>query len=305
MTTRTALQLLVSAACLSALAWSGTARACSVCGCGDPQLDASDPGAVDGRLRLQLDSEYLTVQAGNEEDPSVVDRLRQYTVRLGATYSPLAGLSVLAQVPFTRKDLSVAGVTSSDVSGLGDVEVGARYSFVDVVNFAARRRQELAISLGTSLPTGSNDRRHDGARIDEHGQLGTGAYGPYAGLHYHVDQGDWYGFGSVSGRYRTTNDFDYRYGPALLWSAHGQYRGFRRVALSLGVDGRQAGPDEVGGEVVANTGGLVLAASPAAYLDVGRGFWFSLRAQLPLYTHLKGEQDVGPTVVAGVQFQAF
>ncbi len=35
------------------------ARACSVCGCGDPLLDAADPAASLGLLRLQLEGEYL------------------------------------------------------------------------------------------------------------------------------------------------------------------------------------------------------------------------------------------------------
>jgi hypothetical protein len=298
-------RLLLTAACAVAVAHAGPARACSVCACGDPQLEASDPGALQGRLRLQLDSEYLTVKAASEEDDAVTDRLNQYTLRLGAAYRPVDRLSLLLQVPLTRKDLAAGGFTSSDVSGLGDVEVGARYAFLEAVSFGARRRQELAVALGSSLPTGSNDRRRDGERIDEHGQPGTGAYGPYAGLHYHVDQGPWYGFASVGGRLHTTNDFDYRYGPALLWSAHAQYRGLRRVALSLGVDGRQAAPDEEDGVTVEHTGGLVLAAAPAAYLDVGRGFWLSLRAQLPFHTRLRGDQEVGPTVVAGLQLQVY
>jgi hypothetical protein len=37
------------------------AYACSVCGCGDPLLASSDPAAITGGLRLQLDTEYLRV----------------------------------------------------------------------------------------------------------------------------------------------------------------------------------------------------------------------------------------------------
>jgi len=40
------------------------AHACSVCGCGDPLLTASDPAAITGKLRFQADTEYLRVDAG-------------------------------------------------------------------------------------------------------------------------------------------------------------------------------------------------------------------------------------------------
>jgi len=41
------------------------AHACSICGCGDPLLASNDPAAMNGRLRLQVDTEYLRMDAGN------------------------------------------------------------------------------------------------------------------------------------------------------------------------------------------------------------------------------------------------
>ena len=54
-----------------ALAAAPAARACSVCACGDPLRTSSDPAAISGRLRLQLDTEYLRIDAGNEETPAL------------------------------------------------------------------------------------------------------------------------------------------------------------------------------------------------------------------------------------------
>ncbi len=290
--------LLPVAAAIAGLLSSPRAWACSVCGCGDPLLSANDPAAVNGRLRLGIDTEYLTVKSGNEANPAATDKLDQYTLRLTGVFSPVAGLSFIGQIPFTRKNLTTDGITGSDLTGIGDVELGARYTLLDVPDFSARRRQSIAISAGTSFPTGSRT-----AGVDEHGQLGTGAWSPYAGIHYRFEQDQWTLFASATGRLRTTSSDDYRYGNAVLWSAHGQFWPIPRLALDLGLDGRYAAADAQNGATVDNTGGTVLAASPGIYWNAAGPFWLSLRAQLPFYSNLYGNQSVGPTAVVGFQLQ--
>ncbi len=103
----------------------------------------------------------------------------------------------------------------------------------------------------------------------------------------------------------STSSFDYQYGPALLWSVHAQHQVLPRLALSLGVDGRQSWADLDHSAAVENTGGLVLAAAPAAYFNLAGGLWVGLRAQLPFYARLRGEQSLGPTLVGGLQYQLF
>ena len=293
-------RMLLCAAAVAALVSSAPASACSVCGCGDPLLAASDPGALSGRMRLGLETEYLNVKSG-----SPADKLDQYTLRLNAVYSPLARLSVIAQLPFTRKDLNNADGSGSNLSGLGDVEVGARYTVVDLPDFAKQGRQTFAVSAGTSLPTGARSATFPGHEVDEHGQLGTGSWGPYAGLHYRFERKQWTGFASVTGRLRSTNSDQYHYGNALLWSVHGEYWLHPKLALDLGVDARHAAADTQAAVAMEDTGGTVLATSPAIYWNAAGPVWFTVRAQLPFYSHLFGVQSVGPTVVAGFQYQVF
>lgn len=283
------------------------AWACSVCGCGDPLLISSDPAAITGRLRLQLDTEYLRVDAGNEEDPLLTDELTQWSYRLNAVYRPIEALALTATLPVVKKDIRAVGggasTRLSDATGLGDVEVAARYAPWRSVHLGKGRVQELALTVGTSMPTGSNELTSGGARIDEHGQPGRGSWSPFAGAHYRLEQGRWLAFASLSGRVSTENDHAYRYGRALLWSVHGQYLPTRRVALDLGVDGRHAAADEAAGETVENTGGTVLSASPGVYLNaVGRA-WLFVRGQLPFLERFRGEQDQLPSVVTGLQYQ--
>jgi hypothetical protein len=294
------------------------ASACSVCGCGDPLLAVNDPAAINGHLRLQVDTEYLRIDAGTDGRPGFTDQLTQWSYRVNVVYRPLDPLSLTVTLPLVSKAIHTVGggtdVTSSSLTGVGDLELGARYALWTSVNLGARRAQEFAVSAGTSLPTGAHDAAApDGTLIDPHGQLGTGAWGPFAGVHYRLEQGDWVGFASLSYRLRTeATYFDaskYKFGDALLWSAHGQYRPARAVALDLGLDGRYAkadratDPDGTVTEGVPSTGGTVLSVAPGAYFNATGSIWLFVRGQVPVYKHLLGEQDVKPSVTAGVQFQ--
>jgi hypothetical protein len=310
----------LAAAAALALAAAGPARACSICGCGDPLLASSDPAAITGGLRLQLDAEYLRIDAGTDGEPGYTDQLTQWSYRLNAVYRPIESLALSATVPWVRKSIrTVGGGTStsdSSLSGLGDAEIAARYAFWSAVSFGARRVQELAVSAGTALPSGKKDARDsDGNLVDPHGQLGTGGWGPFAGLHYRLEVGDWMGVASLSYRIRTeASYFDgtkYEFGDALLWSVHGQYRPVSRLALDLGLDGRYAVADRAvdsDGTVtskVENTGGTVLALAPGVYLNAWGGAWIFARAQLPVHQHLFGEQSVKASLTAGLQYQVF
>lgn len=295
------------AAVAAALASAPRARACSVCGCGDPLLVASDPAAIVGQLRLQADVEYLRVDAANEEDPARTDRLTQWSYRLNAVWRPLDAVALSATLPVVTKVIRTVGggapaTAASDVTGLGDVEVAARWAAWRRVDLGIGRVQELAVSAGTSTPTGPNDLRAAGRRIDEHGQPGTGAFGPFAGIHYRREQGPWTGFASLSGRVHDANGHGYTYGPAALWSVHGQLLVARRVALDLGVDGRHAGADRSAGAAVPSTGGTVIAAAPGVYVDVVGGAWGFVRSQVPVVKRFRGDQDQLPSFTVGLQY---
>jgi hypothetical protein len=123
------------------------------------------------------------------------------------------------------------------------------------------------------------------------------------------------GFGSLSYRLRTEatyfDESKYKFGDAVLWSVHGQYRPVQRLALDLGLDGRYAWADravESDGTVVSkaeNTGGTVLSLAPGVYLRAVGQLWLFARGQVPVYQALYGEQDVKPVFTAGVQYQIF
>ena len=298
--------LALVAACL--VLFYQPAQACSVCGCGDPMLATSDPAAITGKLRFQADVELLQVNAGTDGMPGYTDELTQWSYRLNGVYRPIDDLAVSATLPMATKTINtVGGGTSTQTSrltGLGDVELGARYAVWRSVDLGIGRVQEIAVSAGTSFPTGANGATDaTGERVDEHGQLGTGSFGPYAGLHYRFEQVQWEAFASVSGRMHNANSYDYTYGPAVLWSVHGQYRPMTGLALDLGVDGRYAKADTDHGASVDSTGGWVLAASPGVYVKTFGDLWVFARGQVPFWERLFGDQKVKPTVLGGLQYQ--
>jgi hypothetical protein len=300
------------------LLFAAPAQACSVCGCGDPLLTATDPAAITGRLRLQLDTEYLRIDAGTDGQPGYTDKLTQWSYRLNAVYRPLDDLAFTVTLPLVSKTIHTVGggtdIVNSELTGLGDIDVAARYTAWRSVNLGLGSVHEVAFTVGSSLPTGDhNAKAADGSLIDPHGQLGTGAWGPFVGLHYHFEQGSWLAFVAASYRWRTEGTyFDgsrYKFGNALLGSVHGQYQPVRRVALDLGVDGRYAvadratDPSGVADGAVMNTGGTVLSAAPGVYFNATGPLWLFVRGQVPFYKNLFGEQDVLPSFTTGLQYQ--
>jgi hypothetical protein len=304
-------------------AFTPKAAACSICGCGDPLLAASDPAAVTGKLRLQIDTEYLRVDAGTDGQPGFTDELTQWSYRLNAVYRPISRLSLIATIPVLDKTIHTVGggtdETASHLTGLGDSELGARYALWRAVNYGVGRMQEFAVAGGLMIPTGAHDARStdptsgDVMLVDPHGQLGTGGWGPYLGLHYRLEQAGWMGFADLSYRLRTTGSYfdggKYKFGDAALWSVHGQYRPLTKLAVDLGIDGRYARVDKAtetgasSASFVDNTGGTLLSIAPGVYVNAVSGVWFFARAQIPFYKNLNGAQDVKPSVAFGLQYQ--
>ncbi|HVP61850.1 MAG TPA: hypothetical protein VMT11_14900 [Myxococcaceae bacterium] len=285
-----------------------TAGACSVCGCGDPLVLAGDSAPVAGTVRFALEYEYLTATARSDDQPDRTESLTQMTLRPVVVYSPFGWMNLVLQVPLVRKDWALSGTATAEPetavpTGLGDVDLGVRVFVWNASSIQAQRRQNLALTAGTSFPTGSDDRTTaDGERLDQHAQLGTGAWGPYVGALYAFHQDPWNFILSVTGRFRTTNSDGYRFGDAVLWSAQLRFRVVEPLALQLGVDGRYAGRDRSEGVLQENTGGLVVSAVPGIAWNVAGPVWLLAQVQVPFATHLFGEQTVGVTATASLQF---
>jgi hypothetical protein len=282
------------------------ANACSVCDSGDPLAPAGTAKLDAGQSQIALSYEYLTARARSHDDPLFVEELTQMTLRPVFVFSPWEPLSAVVQVPIVYKNFSetTAGYSPNRTrpTGLGDVDLGVRVFLLSHKDFDRNSWHRFGVSLGSTLPTGRNDAQANGFRIDDHAQLGTGAFTPYAGLIYSFSQDPWNFFCTVHAKRPLENGYGYRYGSALLWSFAVEYRAIDRLSLGLGFDGRYALRDIHDRITVSNTGGLVAAAAPMVKFNVYDTLWLTARAQLPFATHLFGEQSVGPTLMVGVQY---
>ena len=256
------------------------------------------------QLRLAIDFESLSASAASDDVPGASESISQLTVRPVIVYSPVEAVNLVLQVPLVDKAYTLTSPLESNAithAGLGDIDLGARWFFWSRVEFRTMSRQELGVSAGSSLPTGSDDATLDGVRFDDHAQLGTGAWGPYTGLSYGFHHDPWNLFASVTAREHTTNSYGYRYGTSLQWTALGDYRAVDWLALELGVEGRYALEDVAGGQAQVNTGGLVVAVVPGFTLNLWRDLWLRARVQVPAITSFNGVQAVGPTFFASLQ----
>jgi len=283
-----------------------SAFACSVCQSGDPLAPAGSAKLDAGQAQIALHYEYLTARARAHDDPLFVEDLMQMTLRPVFSFSPWEVLSTVLQVPVVYKDFSEStpgyAPNVNKSTGLGDVDLGARIFVLSHKDFRNESWHRLGISLGSTLPTGKNDAQANGFRLDEHAQLGIGAFAPYAGVLYAFSKDPWNFFATVSAKRPLVNAYAYRYGPALMWSFAVEYRPVDWLSFGLGLDGRYAWADIQNGLTVSNTGGLVLAAAPVLKLNLFDELWFVARAQIPFASHLFGEQSVGPTFFGGVQY---
>src|SRR5205814_5881798 len=103
----------------------------SVCGCGDPLVDASEAVPNMSTLRLALNFEVLSADAASDDAPGSREFLTQVTFRPVIVWSPIEELNLVAQIPITRKDWKLEGDENAAAknTGLGDIDLGARYFF--------------------------------------------------------------------------------------------------------------------------------------------------------------------------------
>ncbi len=289
-------------------------------------------------FRLDFESVYLTASALSDNPASTdSESLRQINLNTTLSYAPTDDISLIVMLPLVEKywslsaglndgDAVVPGGSLADTGtpfGVGDVNVGVRYFFWQETDFKSKTHQALALSAGSYLPTGATNivSGITGNPIDTHAQLGTGAFGLYAGLLYnHV----WDDFTlSANGNVvvhttPSTNDiispvFEYTFGASYTGGVSGQLKVGDTLAAGLAVEGRYADADtepnpndnlapRVPTWDTPHTGGTVIDLSPSLYWNVSGDSVLYGKVQIPTITHFNGSQTLGPTYVFGTQF---
>jgi hypothetical protein len=289
------------------------AFACSVCGCGDPLLEAGTTHPMPGTWRINFESLYLTATAQSDDNPLQTESLTQKTLNTIVTYNPVARLTLVGIVPYTQKDWALSAATdgsdpadSASPVGFGDLNFGLRYFLISDVDYETRISQNFAITAGTVIPTGNeNGMDAAGSRIDQHAQLGTGGWGPYGGFLYSFLDKDWMLSANGAAIFHTVNPYQYTYGMSFNWGAQAMLHLNETFALSLGTDGRYSDHDTdssvTPNTTLVNTGGTVIDLTPGIAWSPSEDWGLYSRIQIPIIASLFGTQTVGATVIVGTQ----
>lgn len=223
---------------------------------------------------------------------------------VGAMYAPSDQVTLMAMVPFV--DLSMDHVTrmgaafTTDASGMGDLSMGALWSWLD------DEGHRLHGNFSLIAPSGSIDRRGDtpvmaNAPLPYPMQLGSGSWSSHLGATYFGQSESWSWGGQALWLHRLNdNDRDYRLGDqinATAWLARAFHRsisasGRLRYRDEGSIEGADPAlnPNMVPTADPSRRGGEWLLAAAGMNVLFKSGHRLGLEIEVPLNQHLKGPQ---------------
>ena len=250
---------------------------------------------------------------------------------LGAMYAPTNNLTLMAMVPFIRKEMDHItfrgptgtvrrGTFTTESEGVGDIKLSGLYRLYDDAI------HHVHLNMGISAPTGALDEEDQilaptGAtptvRLPYAMQLGSGTWDLLPGLTYNARAGDlsWgaqyraeirleseNGEGYALGdKHTVTGWFAYQWAP---WISTSFRANFMTQDSIDGIDPQivapvqTANPDYYGGERLDLLGGINLIVPEGAL----KGHRFALEAGAPVYQDLNGPQmETDWTLMVGWQ----
>ena len=297
-----------------------SARACSICRCGDPTFNALGSNVyATGAFHIALDWDRLSKEQGlfhpdeehgarllpRHEGHGETETLVENRVTATLSYSFAERLNVVARIPYSFKTLT-EGEEITDTHGFADPEL---YALVRLWSSSfgpgLGRRTWLSALAGVKTAWGRNEIVQDGERVDEHAQPGTGSTDLFGGLAFlHLFDEKSALFASAQYRGTGTNDFGYKYGDITLANVAYERKLTEWLDAVLELNYRYAGRDQVDthGTEDPNTGGSILYLTPRAVFDLGKGLVARVGVQIPTWRNLNGEQTERAVVNAGLTY---
>ena len=164
---------------------------------------------------------------------------------LGGMYGITDQVTAMVMVPYTIKDMTVAGMGGmtfdTHSEGLGDIKPSILTKLMD------QPAHKMVLQLGVSLPTGSIDERDNtpmgSDQLLPYGmQLGSGTYDPFAAFTYTFLNGPVTYGSQVKGTLRMgENDEDYRLGSMAEINGWAMYDLNKYFALTARLTGKWRG----------------------------------------------------------------
>ena len=276
---------------------SGDVVACATCLCGDPTLTTmgtEKPFA--GRMRVGV--EYLnrgeTVgEAGVSEHVIEEERLTY-----NFSYSFNAQWIVAASLPLVTKTVDRFDLTHEQASGVGDVDLSARWFIGGDTPFPVR--ELWGLQFGLRLPT-STEQYANGEAIDFDAQPGAGTTIPSLGAWYGYYRTPWFFYTSATYQHAVDEGYQgYQAGDVFLVTGHAQYAVNPDLALQFSLDARAKAQDHYFDVVDEDSGGLLVMASPGLAWTPLEDLIVNASVQLPVIENVNGRQEEDPTFRLGV-----
>jgi hypothetical protein len=273
--------------------------ACATCLCGDPTITSmgtEKPFA--GRMRVGVEylsrGETVGIPALSEH---VIDEQR---LNLSVSYAFSMQWIVAASLPLVSKQINRYDLTHEQASGVGDLDLSARWFLGGDDHFPAR--ELWGLQFGLRLPT-SSEQQVNGVPIDFDAQPGTGASVPSLGAWYGYYRTPWFFYSSVVYQHAIDEGYQsYQAGDVWLVTGHAQYAWQPKLALSFSLDARYKQQDRYAGIVDADSGGLLLMASPGLAWMPLTDLVINLSYQVPVLEHVHGRQQEAASLRVGVVY---
>lgn len=280
-----ALGALGAALVASGLAHPVTARACAVCGCGDPTLTVmGDEKTFEGRARIAGELRVGHVRVG---EPGVSEiGVTEERFEVTGAYAPTPSLLLVVALPTLARQLSFPDKTSGRFFTVGDLDIRAK-----IFVWSGRRsgfQHRVALQGGVKLPTAPVENDDRGAALPAALQPGLGSITPFAGLFYGAGRGPWSVFASATVYLPYAVRDSAHASDSLRASTSVQRQVGRRFAARIGLDTRLDASGESNGKPDPNSGGFVAYLSPAMVLSPTTDILLAVSAHSPFVQALQG-----------------
>ncbi len=272
--------------------------ACATCMVGDPTISTmgtEKPFA--GRMRLGADY----IKRGETVGPPDRDlETEEERMTINFSYTLNEFWTFAASLPFVTKSVSRYDLTAETGSGVGDIDLAARWYIGKDDSFAVR--YIWGMSFGLRAPT-SKKEKSGGKAIDIDAQPGAGATIPSAGAWVGFFGHPWFYYLSGSVQHALTDGYQgYQAGDVLLVTGMVQYALIQSLALQLSLDSRFKRPDEYSGVKDIDSGGMLLMATPGLAWMAIEDVVLSMNYQIPLIENARGHQEEDPLLRIGAAY---
>lgn len=278
---------------------SNVTWACATCLCGDPTITTmgtEKPFA--GRKRAGV--EYLS-RGEKTAQPGVSELVtEEQRVTYSFSYALNADWMFAASLPTVTKSFTRFDSSSAQGSGLGDMDLSARWFVGKDSRFPARYL--WGMQLGLRAPT-STEQKNNGVVLDIDAQPGVGATVPSAGIWYGRYALPWFLYTSATVQHAVTDGYQgYRAGDVALATVMTQYAFKNRVAVQLSLDGRFKRHDKYFGVQDNDSGGVLVMATPGLAWTPYEDLVVNMSYQIPAIENPNGRQEEDATLRVGVAY---